>query len=190
MSNLEVRKATYEDLVQVPDHLVAEIIDGVLYAQPRPAVRHSNASGALMILVGGPFHLGSGGPGGWRILDEPELHLREDIVVPDIAGWNLEHTGDIPDAAFVDVAPDWVCEVLSPRTQKLDRTRKMGIYAREGVQHVWLVDPADRVLEIYRLDEGLWAPAAVFHDNAVVRAEPFDAIQIKLAALWWDNIKS
>jgi len=151
MSDLETRRATYDDLLKVPEHMVAEIIDGGLYALPRPALRHSKTSFVLMGHLAGPFHLAVSGPGGWTFLNEPELHLRDDVVVPDIAGWRNERMVDVPDAAFADLAPDWVCEVLSPRTQKIDRSRKMGIYARDGVRHIWLIDPIEQILEVYRL---------------------------------------
>jgi len=181
---MAIRKATYDDLLKVPEHLVAEIIDGVLYAQPCPAPRHSMACGVLMMQIGGPFHLGSGGPGGWVLLVEPELHLGSDVVVPDIAGWRHERMPDVPDTAYVDLAPDWVCEVISPSTRTLDRTRKMKIYFRERVQHAWLVDPIDYTLEVYKFGEGGWVHVDAHEDDAVVRAEPFDAIEINLLTLW------
>src|SRR5687768_370509 len=130
------RRATYEDLVQVPDHQVAEILDGELIVTPRPALRHAGASSMLGGHLVGPFQVGRGGPGGWWILDEPELHLADDIVVPDLAGWRHEHLPVVPDAAYLTLAPDWVCEVISPATERMDRSRKMRIYAREGVTHL------------------------------------------------------
>ena len=184
MADAAIRRATYDDLLKVPEHLVAEIIDGVLYAQPRPAPRHAMASGVLMMQIGGPFHLGSGGPGGWVLLVEPELHLGSDVVVPDIAGWRHERMPDVPDTAYMDLAPDWVCEVLSPSTCRLDRTRKMTIYSRERVQHVWLVDPIDYTLEVFKLEGWGWVHVERFEDDAMMRAEPFDAIEINLATLW------
>ena len=184
MSGLANPKATYNDLMQVPEHLVSEIMDGVLYSLPRPAPRYSRASFALMGHLAGPFDFGVNGPGGWIILNEPELHLCSGVIVPDIAGWRGERMANLPDAAYVELAPDWVCEVLSPRTQKLDRTRKMDIYAREGVRHIWLVDPIEHTLYVYRLLGDSWLRVAVFQDDAVVRAEPFDAIEIRLASLW------
>ncbi|MCL2823567.1 MAG: Uma2 family endonuclease [Polyangiaceae bacterium] len=178
-------KTTYNDLMRVPEHLVAEIIDGVLYSQPRPAPRHSRTSFALMGHLAGPFDFGINGPGGWIILNGPELHLGSDVIVSDIAGWRCERMVDVPESSFVDIAPDWVCEILSPRTQTLDRTRKMVIYAREGVKNTWLVDPIEQTQEVYRLHTEGWLRVAMYHGDAVVRAVPFDAIEIKLATLWW-----
>ena len=186
----ESRRATYDDLLQVPEHRVAEMMDGVLYSQARPALRHSRTASRIIGHLIGPFDLGSGGPGGWDILVEPEVHLREDVIVPDIAGWRRERMADAPDAAHAALAPDWVCEVLSPSTCKLDRTRKMAIYAREGVPHLWLVDPIQQTLEVYRLAGGFWLLVRTFHDDGVVRVEPFDAIEIELAALWWNSTRA
>jgi Uma2 family endonuclease len=180
------RRATYQDLCQVPDHKVAEILDGELIVSPRPASRHARASSGLGGFVWGPYDRGRGGPGGWWILDEPELHLADDVLVPDLAGWRRERVPVLPDAAYVTLAPDWACEVISPSTERMDRSRKTRIYAREGVAHLWLVDPIVRTLEVLRLESGRWSLLATYGDTDVVRAEPFDAIEIELPALWMD----
>jgi Uma2 family endonuclease len=178
------RAATYQDLLQVPEHLVAEILDGDLYATPRPAARHANAASVLGIEVGGPFHIGRGGPGGWWILDEPELHLGADVVVPDLAGWRRERLPRIPDTAAFTLAPDWACEVISPSTEAVDRGKKLAIYAREGVSHVWLVNPANETLEVFALAGTRWTLIAAHVGNIVVRAEPFAAIELDLSLMW------
>src|SRR2546430_2105276 len=108
------KPATYEDLIRVPDGKVAEILDGELYATPRPAARHTRVASALGFEIGPPFDAGRGGPGGWWILDEPELHLRADVVVPDLAGWRRERLTISGDPAAFTVVPDWICEVISP----------------------------------------------------------------------------
>jgi Uma2 family endonuclease len=176
--------ATYDDLERVPAHLVAEILDGELYATPRPALRHAHAASVLGSDIGGPFHRGRGGPGGWWILDEPELHLRADVLVPDLAGWRRSRLPAIPDAAFLTLAPDWVCEVLSPSTERMDRVTKLTIYAREGVSHAWLVNPATETLEGLALSEGRWTLIGTHAGSATVRAQPFDAVEIDLAGIW------
>lgn len=180
------RRATYADVLAAPAGLVAEVIDGVLYTQPRPATPHALAASALGEELGPPFRRGRGGPGGWLLLDEPELHLgsEPDIVVPDLAGWRRERMPELPDAPYLTLAPDWACEVLSPRTQALDRTRKLPLYAREGVAHVWLVDPLARTLEVLRLDGDTYRLVATHGGEEVVRAEPFDAVGLELSALW------
>ena len=179
------RPATYDDLLALPAHVVGEIIDGELHATPRPAPRHALAASVLGGEIGPPFHGGRGGPGGWWILFEPELHFDGDVLVPDLAGWRRSRMPSIPDTAYLTLAPDWVCEVISPSTGLIDRSRKMRIYAREDVAHLWLVEPLARTLEVYRRDDaGRWVVVENFGGDAVVRAEPFAAIELALAR-WW-----
>lgn len=177
-------KATYEDLVAVPENLVAEMFDGELYASPRPAIPHANAASVLGIEIGGPFHRGRNGPGGWWILDEPELHFGNDVLVPDLAGWRRERLPSVPPDAYLTVPPDWVCEVLSPATERIDRAKKLRIYAREGVFHAWLLNPLLQTLEVLALDRDAWKLVATHEGGAPVRAEPFAAIELELGALW------
>ena len=180
------RPATYDDLCRVPEHLVAEIVGGELFTSPRPATPHARAA----ILVGrdlGDFDGPPGGddaPGGWWFLFEPELHFGADVLVPDLAGWRRERLPTIPNVAAMTLAPDWVCEVLSPSTARLDRARKMHVYAREGVAHLWLLDPIARVLESYRREEEHWVVAATYDGDATIRAEPFDALPLTMRR-WW-----
>jgi Uma2 family endonuclease len=182
------RRATYGDLLEVPGHLVAEIIHGTLVTQPRPAPPHARAASRLGVELGGPFDRGKGGPGGWILLDEPELHLRGGhVLVPDLAGWRRERMPRLPlEAAAFELAPDWVCEVLSPSTAATDRADKVPIYATERVGHVWLIDPLVRTLEVHRLDGDTYRGVGVWRDAALVRAEPFDAIELELGSLWAD----
>ena len=172
--------------MRVPDHLVAEILDGQLYTTPRPAPRHADASSGLGGALRGPFDRGRGGPGGWRILDEPELHLASDVVVPDLAGWRRERLPRLPDEAYFSLAPDWICEVVSPSTAAMDRVKKLTIYARERVSHAWLVDPIACTLEVLRLEEGRWTILSTWSGLDTVRADPFDAIDLDLSLLWED----
>lgn len=178
------RYATYADLMAVPGHLVAEIINGELVTHPRPATPHATASTNLTGELYGPFRKGIGGPGGWVILDEPELHLGPDVVVPDLAGWRRERMPETPVAPAIELPPDWVCEVLSPSTEATDRADKMPIYAHAGVKHAWLIDPELRTLEVFRLDAGGWRVVGTYRNNAKVRVEPFDAVELDLATLW------
>ena len=151
------RKELYAAYLAVPEHLHAEIVRGTLHVMPRPAPRHANASTVLAGRLGGPFQLGDGGPGGWWILFEPELHL----------------------------VPDWTCEVLSKSTEKVDRDEKLPLYAERGVHHVWLVDPLARTLEVYALSEpGQWREVRHYGENERVRAAPFDAVELDLSLLW------
>jgi Uma2 family endonuclease len=181
----ERRPASYEDLQKVPAHLVAEIVDGELITSPRPSFRHAAVTTRLGTDLDGQFGRGGGsGPGGWVILDEPELHIVGQIMVPDIAGWRRERMPEIPDVAFAELPPDWVCEVISPSTAAFDRTRKMHHYARAQVRHVWLLDPAPETLEVLRLDGEGWRLVTTVAGAVRVRAEPFDAVELDLAQLW------
>jgi Uma2 family endonuclease len=181
------RRATYDDLMQVPDHMVAELIDGELIVSPRPASPHAFATSCIGQDLG-PFSrepgAPGGAPGGWWILFEPELHFADDVLVPDLAAWRHERMPRVPNTPAFTLAPDWACEVLSPSTSRVDRSRKMGIYGREGVVHLWLVDPLQQTVEIYRREGPHWVVVEVLEGRRLVRAEPFAAIEIDLGR-WW-----
>ncbi len=178
------RRATYQDVLDAPAHMVAEIVAGALHLQPRPAGGHTLAGSSLGVEIGGPFQRGRGGPGGWWILDEPELHFGENILVPDLAGWRRERMPAVPDDPYFTLAPDWVCEILSPSTRRFDLEEKRPIHAREGVGHLWLVDPAARLLEAFALADGDWAPAGRAKNAEPVSLPPFEAVAFPLDALW------
>ena len=178
------RRATYQDVLDAPAHLVAEIINGTLHTHPRPASRHALATSNLGDELVSPFGKGRGGPGGWWIIDEPELHVDEEIVVPDLAGWRRERMPEYPDTAYFTLAPDWACEALCASTRKVDLHEKRPIYAVAGVPHLWLVDPADRTLEAFELRDGEWLLIASAKDDDPVSIRPFDAITFNLVDLW------
>ena len=177
-------RATYQDVLDAPAHRVAEIVGGTLHTHPRPAMPHARASSVLGRKIGSPYDDEPGGPGGWWIIFEPELHLGEDIVVPDLAGWRRERMPEYPDSAYVTLAPDWACEVLSASTRRLDLHGKRPIYAREDVGHLWLVDPTDRTLEAFELRNGQWVLIGSAKDDEPVSIPPFDAITFSLGDLW------
>lgn len=183
------RRATFADYAAVPEHYDAALINGVLHVMPKPAPAHVHVATEFSSELVGSFRRGRGGPGGWRILAEPELHFGpvddEDILAPDIAGWRIERMPVLPRTAYFTVAPDWVCEVLSPSTEKMDRIDKMLIYAREGVKHVWLVHPRHQTVEAFALTpEKLWLSIGLHAGNVRVRIPPFDAVELDLALLW------
>ncbi len=180
----EKRPSVYEAFLAVPKHLVAEILYGQLRTHPRPATPHARAASILGVELGGPFDRGRGGPGGWLVLDEPELHTLGHVLVPDLAAWRRERMPEMPAAPFIELAPDWICEVLSPSTAAEDRADKMPIYATANVRHAWLVDPLACTLEAFRLDDGMWRVLGTWRGDARVRVEPFDAMELELAALW------
>ncbi len=179
------KSPSYEDLCKLPDHLIGEIVNGELVATPRPSPAHGNVSSSLGIVIGGPYKFGfGGGPGGWWILDEPELKLGEHVLVPDLAGWRRERLPALPKENWFSVPPDWVCEVLSPATVRLDRIKKAPVYASFGIPHLWLVDPLARSLEVLKLTGSHWALLAAHSEDERVRCEPFQEIEIDLALLW------
>lgn len=180
------RPATYRDVLEAPPNMVAELIEGALHLHPRPAPRHTRASSSLGVRIGGPFDSGPDGPGGWWVLDEPELHLGDDVLVPDLAGWRRERMPTLPDTAWFPLAPDWACEVLSPGTRRFDLTDKRRLYAAAGVAFLWHVDPLERTLEAFVLHDGAWTLIAALGGDEEVRVAPFDAIAFPLSALWAD----
>ena len=184
----KLRPPTYADIEALPPHLRGEIVEGVLEVTPRPAPKHALASSEISGDLTAPFSRGRGGPGGWWILFEPELHLGPDILVPDLAGWSRERLPELPDTAWFELAPDWVCEVLSPSTARTDRVKKMRVYARERIPWVWLVDPIARYVETYRLEGDEYSMSGDFGDDEYLRAEPFDAVAFDLLP-WWGETR-
>jgi len=180
------KPATYEDLFDLPENQVGEIIAGRLIAHPRLAPKHARAYSALGAVLGASYDHGHDGPGDWWILDEPELHLDYDILVPDIAGWRRERMPRLPETAWFELPPDWVCEILSPSTARIDRAEKLPIYAHHKVSHAWLVDPDLRTLEVFENRDGRWLLLTVLKDAAPVSQPPFDAISFSLSSLWAD----
>lgn len=179
------RKAAYEDLFDLPERSTGEIIGGDLWVIPHPSRRHLYAASSL----GGellPAHgLGrGGGPGGWLILDEPEVKFGEDILVPDLAGWKRDRFPSLEETNRISAVPDWVCEVLSPGTFRIDKVKKMPIYAQFFVPYVWLVNPLVRILDAFPLEQGKWLLLPSFSDSDKVRAEPFMETELELENLW------
>jgi Uma2 family endonuclease len=182
------KRATYDDVLRAPENMTAEVIDGELHLMPRPRRSHLRSASGLGSFLFGAFHVGASGPGGWTILHEPELHLgpEPDIVVPDLGGWRAGRLIDQEDTdeAFISVVPDWVCEILSPGTFRHDRMKKMPLYAREKVGHVWLVEPREKTIEVFRFVSDGFHLVGTFGGDDAVRAEPFEALEIPPAFLW------
>lgn len=179
----------YAQLEALPENLTGEIINGQLYAQPRPATPHTLAASELQIDIGSAYRRGRGGPGGWWILVEPEIHFIRDteVLVPDLAGWRRERLPRLPRDQRIEVVPDWVCEILSPSTARKDRVIKMPVYARYGVAYLWLVDPLAHTLEAFALREGCWTVIGLFQEQDVVSVEPFTEIALELGGLWLET---
>jgi Uma2 family endonuclease len=184
------RPAHYDLILDVADTKVAEIIDGELIVSPRPASPHAYAGLGIVRDLGGAFHRPPGdsrGPGGWWLLFEPELHFGDDVIVPDQAGWRQARMSKVPRVAAFTLAPDWICEIVSPTTGHIDRGRKMRIYGREGVPWLWFVDPLLRTIEIYALRDGEWVVKTVYSGNAPARLAPFEAVELEIARWWIDD---
>ncbi len=184
MTDSARKRATYDDVLSSPPHAVAEIVDGVLYQSPRPALPHAVAATAVGAELGLPFTRSRGGPGGWIILVEPEIHLRDDVIVPDWGGWRRSTLPLLPDDPYLAVRPDWVCEVASPSTRALDRGAKLEVYQREQVTHVWIIEPLDRFLEVLELDGETYRIVQRVSGDTPARLRPFEAIEFDVAALW------
>ena len=182
-------RATYQDVLDAPPHKVAEVIEGTLHLNPRPSSRHARASSVLGGSIGTPYDYDRSGPGGWWIIFEPELHPGEDILVPDLVGWRRERMPEYPDVTYFTLAPDWVCEVLSPSTRAVDQGLKRAIYAREGVTWLWFVDPDVHTLEAFELRDGQWVILKTLTESDPVSLPPFEAISFSLGDLWPDSGK-
>jgi Uma2 family endonuclease len=178
------KKATYADIEALPPNMVGEIIDGVLHTQARPRSRHGIAAHQLGFELESPFGRGRGGPGGWIFIKEPELSIGIQLIVPDIAGWRRERATFGLDDAKLAVIPDWVCEILSPSTARFDRGQKSNIYALAGVGHYWIVDPANKTVEAFRLTGGKWLQVGSAGSGETVALEPFDAVAFPFDALF------
>ncbi len=184
--NAVLKLSLYQQLLALPENVTGELLNGELHAMPRPSGRHGVVGRGLGFNLSGPFDFGRGGPGGWWIIIEPEVHFIRDVqvAVPDLAGWRRERMPSVPDDHRFEVVPDWVCEILSPSTAKKDRIIKLPIYAHYGVAHVWLVDPLAQTLEAFELQQGRWVLIATLKDDDEVAVPPFDAAPFSLAE-WW-----
>lgn len=181
------KRATYNDLYAIPENMVGEIIDGDLVTSPRPSRNHGYAASIIGNELGPPYNMGRGGPGGWIIIGEPEISFGDNILVPDIAGWKKERFPGAEDHNWISVSPDWVCEIVSRGSIRLDRVKKMGIYARHRVPYFWIIDPVNKTLEALKNEAGRWVIIGTYAEDDKVRAEPFQEIEFDLHCLWLEN---
>ncbi len=180
------KPSLYEQLGSLPEGLTGEILNGQLHTQPRPTGPHARVESELTHDLVGSYGRGRGGPGGWWILVEPEVHFVTDqeVAVPDLAGWRKGRMPAIPDGHRFETVPDWVCEILSPSTASKDREVKMPIYAQYGVAYAWLVDPMRRTLEAYALEDGEWHLLGEAAGGDIIAMAPFEALRLDLGNLW------
>ena len=185
MSSAVKSKSVLEQWQELPDNVIGEIVSGELHVSPRPSPKHSNSASGIIDQLRTPFHNGrNGGPGGWIILMEPEVHMESHIMIPDVAGWKRERIPQIPEEAFFTLAPDWVCEVISPSTAKLDRVKKMPIYAEKEIKHCWIIDPLAKTLEIFENDHFQWKLIGTYSENDNVKVEPFTDVVFTINEIW------
>ena len=184
------KRASYEDLYAIPENMVGEIIDGELIATPRPSRKHGYTASIVGSEIGPPYNMGRGGPGGWIIIGEPEIALGDNILVPDLAGWKKERFPATEDHNWISVCPDWICEIVSPGSIRIDRVIKMGLYSQHRVPHFWVIDPTNKTLEVLGNEAGRWVILGTYAEDDKVRAEPFPAIEIDLRSLWLENTLS
>ncbi|MEL7231314.1 MAG: Uma2 family endonuclease [Pseudomonadota bacterium] len=178
------RPATFEDLDIYPEGLAVELIDGLMEIQPQPTNRHRFLQSRLNLMLNAIFDDGVGKLDGWLIMFEPEIRLEARALVPDVAGWRKDRAAHFSEIAHADVAPDWLCEILSPSTAKRDRTTKMDQYAAWGVQNMWIIDPELRTLESYRLVSDKWLLVKTYDDKGSVHIEPVLDAELDLDELW------
>ncbi len=184
MPDLAFKPSSYEDIINLPENLVGEIINGQLETHPRPAPKHALAAGSMGAELVTAFQKGSDDSNGWWILPEPECHLDNHVLVPDIAGWRKKRLPVLPETAWFELVPDWVCEILSPSTSRIDRIVKMPVYAHLKVNYFWLVDPILRTLETYELHDEHWVLTGSFADNHTISIAPFTEHTFSLSVLW------
>jgi len=184
LASLVRRHASYEDLLLLAEEPVAELVGGNLYTSPRLSLAASVSASALSAALASATQPTRGDADAWWILFEPELQLLDDVLVPDLAGWKRERLARPPETAAIDLVPDWICEVLSPRTESFDRAHKLPAYARHGIPHAWLVDPALRSLEVLRRERGRFVHITSFAADERACVEPFESLALDLTQLW------
>ncbi|MBA2543467.1 MAG: Uma2 family endonuclease [Deltaproteobacteria bacterium] len=176
------RNASLADLAEVPEGHNGQLIDGVLYITSRPSIHHAIA---ITYLIGALHPFVRDRAKGWVLLFEPALQFGSNFLIGDIAGWRRERLPTIPrDSKWIDIAPDFICEALSPSTAKIDRGRKREIYAKAKVGHVWFIDPLNRTLEVLALAKSVYNVVASAGDDDRAKFPPFDNVEIDLANLW------
>lgn len=177
--------ATYADIEALPEGVTGEILFGALHAHPRPTARHGIAGTKLGARLESRFgSVDDGGPGGWVIIDEPELHLGRHVVGPDMAGWRSERYDTPPTSHIHTTPPDWVCQIVSPSSASRDRGLKRLVYSEAKVRHYWVIDPIQKTLEAFKLTPEGWLLCAASTDADIIRAPLFDAISFSLGSLW------
>jgi Uma2 family endonuclease len=184
------RNATFVDLALAPEDIRAEIIHGEIVEKAGPTMAHGVAQCSLAGCVGRWFRGGGGGPrpGGWWIGTEVDVEYEaHEVFRHDAVGWRRDRVPECPRGRPVRVRPDWVCEILSPSNEKRDLVDKLRVLQRAGVPHYWVVNPEEKLLVVHRLEPQGYLVALSAAAGESVRAEPFDAIEMKVSVLLGDE---
>jgi Uma2 family endonuclease len=167
-----------------------EVLGGEIAEKASPSAEHGAAQFAFGELLT-PFNRrpgGGGGPGGWWLMTEVEVELEaHEVFLPDIAGWRRERAPARPRGRAVRLRPDWVCEIRSASTARVDSVAKLRVYHRCGVPHYWICDPDTETLLVYRWSEAGYVAVLSAQRGERVRAEPFDAIEIAVGVLFGEE---
>lgn len=191
MSQSARRGATLDDFWAIPeDERFHELIGGELTRKAAPSGEHADAQGGVIGAVRPPFQRkpGGGGPGGWWILPEVEIEIETgEIIRPDVAGWKRERCPERPAGFPIQLGPDWICEVVSPGNATDDTVKKLRLYHRVHIPHYWIVDPRDATLTVMRWSQDGCVTLGRAERGEIVRAEPFEAIEIAVGTLFGDD---
>lgn len=180
-------KATYPDLLKLGEGVRAEIVDGVIVERAGPSGEHSMAQLGIGGVLRRRFGRAPGGrwPGGWWIGTELDVEYEpHQVFCHDVAGWKRERLVEGIKGRPQRTRPDWVCEILSPSTRRRDQLEKLRVIQRAGVPHYWLVDPEERTLIVHRLDGDSYRLVLTATGDEVVRAEPFEAVELRMPVLF------
>ncbi len=182
-----IARATYADLESLRPDVRGEIVFGELCMTPRPALVHMHVASVIAGRLMGVYQFkGAGGSGGdWVFVHEPELRIEGDAIIPDIAGWRAERYRQIS-TDYPDVAPDWVCEILSPSTERRDWTTKADWYLQHGVRWYWIVDPRARSIECFEASGTLWQGVGKARAADTARLAPFAELALNVGEFWLD----
>jgi Uma2 family endonuclease len=190
MAAPERKLATFADLESLGDSVSAEIIAGEIVEKASPTMEHGRSQGALAGYLGRRFDRKPGGrwPGGWWIGTEVDVeYTRHQVYRHDVVGWRRDRTPECPSGRPIRIHPDWVCELLSPESEKRDLVDKMQTLHQAGVPHYWILNPEEKVLVVHRHHADGYLVVLTASTGDTVRAEPFQDIELRAGVLFGDE---